>query len=335
MSKHMGYYDLSTVVYGKFTTYQPSTGAPFTLAGTPAISVYKDNSVTQSTAGVAITADFDSVTGLNHVAIDTSADGTFYSAGSFFDVVITTGTVDGVSVVGSVVFSFTIRKNSCLKPTTAGRTLVVDASGLADANTVKLGPTGAGTAQTARDIGASVLLSDGTGTGQIDLDTGKVALTTAEHSLLVDEVWNEALSGHLGAGSAGEALDAAGSAGDPMATAVPGAYIAGQAGFFIGTYLEAASTDVTAKTDNLPAAPAAVGDIPTAIQNADALLGRDFGLVTGAAARSLLQAARFLRNKVTVVGSTLTIFEEDGTTPAWTATIATDSGAQPIISVAP
>lgn len=62
-----------------------------------------------------------------------------------------------------------------LNPATAGRTLVVDAAGLADANTVKLGPTGSGTAQTARDIGASVLLSSGTGTGQVKLSSGYVA----------------------------------------------------------------------------------------------------------------------------------------------------------------
>lgn len=157
--KHLGDFDTSAVIYGKFTTYRPSTGAAFTLAGTPAISVYKDNSATQSTTGVTLTADFDSVTGLNHFAIDTSADGTFYSAGSFFEIVITTGTVDSVSVVGSVVAGFTLRKNSALKPATAGRTLVVDASGLADANMVKSGPTGSGTAQTARDLGASVLVA--------------------------------------------------------------------------------------------------------------------------------------------------------------------------------
>lgn len=154
--KHLGDFDTSTVVYGKFTTYRPSTGAPFTLAGTPALSVYKDNSTTQSTTGVTLTVDFDAVTGLHHFAIDTSADGTFYSAGSFFDIVITTGTVDSVSAVGTVVASFTIRKNSALKPATAGRTLVVDAAGLADANTVKIGPSGSGTAQTARDVGGNV-----------------------------------------------------------------------------------------------------------------------------------------------------------------------------------
>jgi hypothetical protein len=101
--KHLGDFDASTVVHGKFTTYRPSTGAPFTLAGTPALSVYKDNSTTQSTTGVTLTADFDSVTGLHHYTIDTSADGTFYAAGSFFDVVITTGTVDSISAVGTVV----------------------------------------------------------------------------------------------------------------------------------------------------------------------------------------------------------------------------------------
>jgi hypothetical protein len=127
MSKHLGDFDLTTVIYGKFTTFRPSTGAAYTLAGTPVLSVYKNNSTTQSTTGVTLTADFDSVTGLNHFAIDTSADGTFYSTGGFFDIVITTGTVDSVSVVGSVVGSFTLRANSALKPTTAGETLDVGA----------------------------------------------------------------------------------------------------------------------------------------------------------------------------------------------------------------
>lgn len=180
--KHLGDFDTSAVIYGKFTTFRPSTGAAFTLGGTPALSVYKDNSTTQSTTGVTLTADFDAVTGLNHFAIDTSTDGTFYSAGSFFDIVITTGTVDSVSVVGAVVGGFTIRKNSALKPATAGRTVVVDAAGLVDANTVKVGPTGSGTAQTARDIGASVLLSSGTGTGQISLSSGLVTLAGVTHT---------------------------------------------------------------------------------------------------------------------------------------------------------
>ena len=118
----LGDFDISAVIYGKFTTFRPSSGAPYTLAGTPALSVYKDASTTESTTGVTLTVDFDARTGMNHFAIDTSADGTFYSAGSFFDIVITTGTVDSVSLVGSVVANFTIVKNSSTKSVTVVET---------------------------------------------------------------------------------------------------------------------------------------------------------------------------------------------------------------------
>ena len=237
--KHMGDYDASTVVYGKFTTFRPSTGAAYTLGGTPALSVYKDNSTTQSTTGVTLTADFDSVTGLNHFAIDTSADGTFYSAGSFFDIVITTGTVDSVSVVGSVVASFTIRKNSALKPATAGRTLVVDAAGLADANTVKLGPSGSGTAQTARDIGASVLLSSGTGTGQISLSSGLVSLSGTQTFNVTGNI-----TGNL-SGSVGSVTGAVGSV-----TGNVGGNVTGSVGSVTGLTASDVGA-IKAKTDSL------------------------------------------------------------------------------------
>lgn len=168
--KHMGDYDASAVIYGKFTTFRPSTGAAFTLGGTPALSVYKDNSTTQSTTGVTLTADFDSVTGLNHFAIDTSADGTFYAAGSFFDIVITTGTVDSVSVVGSVVASFTIRKNSSLKPTTAGRALDVSAGGEAGIDFANIGsPT------TTVNLSGTTIAT----TQKVDVETIKTQAVTA------------------------------------------------------------------------------------------------------------------------------------------------------------
>jgi len=135
----LGDFDAGATLHFKFTTFRPSTGAPFTLAGNPAISVYKDASTTQSTSGVTLTVDFDAVTGLNHVAIDTSTDGTFYAAGSFYDVVVTTGTVDSVSAVGVVVGRFTLRKTACLKPTTAGRTLDVTEGGEAGIDWANVG----------------------------------------------------------------------------------------------------------------------------------------------------------------------------------------------------
>jgi hypothetical protein len=157
MSRWLGDFRTGVTIDHKFTSVNTS-GAPTTLSGTPAISVYKDNSTTQSTSGVTLSADFDSVTGLNNVRIDTSSDGTFYAAGSNFQIVITTGTVGGTSVVGYVVGSFSLENRSALMPTTAGRKLDVSATGEAGVDwanvgspTTVVGLTGT-TVKTATDV---------------------------------------------------------------------------------------------------------------------------------------------------------------------------------------
>jgi len=68
-------------------------------------------------------------------------------------------------------------------------------------------------------------------------DSGGGGPTAAQ---IADAVWDEALAGHLSAGSTGEALNAAGGAGDPWITALPGSYTSGQAGFILGTFLDVA-----------------------------------------------------------------------------------------------
>ena len=105
-------YAAGSIVYFKFPTHTVAP-AMTTLAGSPApaVSVYRDDSTGQSTVGVSLTLDFDGLTGLNHVTIDTSADGTFYAAGHDFFVIITTGTVDGTSVVGMPIGEFSIEKS--------------------------------------------------------------------------------------------------------------------------------------------------------------------------------------------------------------------------------
>ena len=125
---YIGDYAVSSVIDFTFTTVT-TTGAPTQLAGTPAISVYKNNSTTQTTTGVTLTIDFDTVTGLNHIRIDTSSDGTFYATANDFHVIITTGTVGGTSVVGYTVGTFSLQNRSALRPTTSGRTLDVATTG--------------------------------------------------------------------------------------------------------------------------------------------------------------------------------------------------------------
>ncbi len=69
---------------------------------------------------------------------------------------------------------------------------------------------------------------------------------------------------------------------------------------------------------------------PTAIENADALLNRDLSAVSDTNSRSPLNALRFLRNKWSLSGTTLTVTKEDDATSAWTATVTTDAAADPI-----
>lgn len=127
------------IIYQHFTTRSGSPPVPITFAGSPAVQIYKDDSTTQSTAGVTLTVDHDSVTGHHVLKIDTSADGSFYAAGHEFFAVVSAGTVGGTSVVGEVIFDFSIQAEATLKPTTAGRKLNVSASGVADSTLVATG----------------------------------------------------------------------------------------------------------------------------------------------------------------------------------------------------
>lgn len=201
---YLGDITLGDTLDFKFSTVG-TTGAPTTLAGTPAISAYVGDPTARITAGITLTVDFDAVTGLHNVRVVASgANG--YAAQTNVDLVITAGTVGGTSVVGYVIGSLSIENRS--------------------------------------------------------------------------------------------------------------------------------TQAIRAKTDNLPAAPAAVGDIPTAVQNADALLGRNVsgGSSTG---RTVKQVFHFIRNKWVVAAGTLTVYDTDDTTTSWTAAVTGTAGADPVTGVDP
>lgn len=106
MSKYLGDVIEDDTIYFSFTSHK-ADGTPITLAGTPVLSVYKDDNATPSTAGITLTVDHNSTTGLNNVKIILTD--AFYVTSSNYSVVITTGTVDGVSVVGYEVAYFPIQ----------------------------------------------------------------------------------------------------------------------------------------------------------------------------------------------------------------------------------
>lgn len=96
----------STIKFS-FNTTRFSSGAPYTLAGTPSMHARVDGNATEITTGFTLSADFDSKTGENQVTLDLSASAS-YTAGSIIEIFIAAGTVDSVSVVGLKVYEFQI-----------------------------------------------------------------------------------------------------------------------------------------------------------------------------------------------------------------------------------
>lgn len=397
-----------------FTSYAGATGASVTMSGLAVtdIEVYKGTSMTQraSDAGFALLdtdgIDIDSTTGLHGFSIDLgdNTDSGFYTVGSFYTVVVSAVTIDSQTVT---FIAATFR--------------IVAAESSAGSPKVDVSHVG-GTAQTAGDLAAAIaavsaktanLPSDpadasdiagafstvngtlSTIAGYIDTEVAAIKAktdnlpanpaavsdipTAAQNA---DAVWDEALAAHLTAGSTGEALNAAGAAGDPWTTSLPGAYSAGQAGYIVGTALNATISSRASQTSldvvdaivdailvdtaeigaagaGLTALPwnaawdaevqsevadaltvydppthaellAAIDAVPTATENADALLNRDMSAVSDTNSRTPLNALRFLRNKWSLSGTTLTVTQEDDSTAAWTATVTTNAAADPI-----
>lgn len=197
---YLGDFNTSAIVRRIFNT-RGTTGAPITFAGTPACSVYKDAGTTESTTGVTLTVDFDSRTGAHLVAVDTSADLTFYSAGSDFHIMITAGTADSISLVGVIVGSFSLLNRSPLRPTTAGRTLDVSAGGEAGLDWANVGsPTTTlaltGTTIATSQVVASVSGAVGSVTGAVGSVTGNVGGSVASVTAGVTVTTNNDKTGY-------------------------------------------------------------------------------------------------------------------------------------------
>jgi hypothetical protein len=123
-----------------------------------------------------------------------------------------TGSVASVSgAVGSVATGVTVTTNS-------------DKTGYSISGTKT-------TLDALNDITAAAVWAAGTRTLTASLDPTSAVIAAA--------VWDLATSGHTTSGTFGAAMNAAGAAGDPWSTALPGAYGLGTAGFIVGTNLNA------------------------------------------------------------------------------------------------
>lgn len=326
---------LDGTLYFLFTTRRFSSGAPYTLAGTPALSAYEENNLTQITAGVSVTADYDGLTGLNQATVvATTANG--YETGKRYDIVITTGTVDSVSVVGEVVGSFMVGPALANVSQFAGQTVtcaagvtVLASVGTAATSTAQTGDTYArlgapAGASVSADVAAvksetAAIVSD-TGTdGVVVAAASKTGYTLTATTGLGNQTAN--ITGDL-SGSVGSVTGAVGSV-----TGAVGSVTGNVGGNVTGTV-----GTVNAIADNAITAAAIAADAGNEL--ADAILARDIGSGTGAGSseeRTVRSALRVLRNKFGISGTTRTVYKEDDTTAAFTSVLTTDAAAVPII----
>lgn len=218
-------------------------GASITRATNGTVSVYKDNGVSQSTAGVTDTEDFDSLTGIHSCVIDTSAD-PFYATGADYVVVLSGATIDG-QTVNAVLAQFSIENRYDVASAVSGAVGSVT------------GNVGGNVAGSVASVAAGVTLADDAITAaKFDESTAyplKSADTGASQIARV--------------GADGDTLETLSDQLDAVTTDTNEL----QTDLTDGGRLDLLVDAIKAKTDNLPAAPAATGDIPTAEANADAV----------------------------------------------------------------
>ena len=302
MSKYLGDFTAGDVIDFKFTTFRPSTGAPFTLAGTPVVSVYKDNSVTQDTAGAVLTVDFDGVTGLHHVRVTANPTGGFYTNGGEFECVITTGTVDSVSVVGSCVGRFTL-----------GATAANVYNALLASYT------------TADTFGARLVRSATSST------TNEVVINASNHiAANVHQMQNNVVTA---ASIATDAIDADALATDAVTEIVTAVwsrdpsvgFASGTSGYWL--YEAGVNSQAIVSDTNTIAGTLYVESI------ADALLNRNVGGGSNSG-RLVKEALYALRNKSEIVGATLSVYDALDAL-SWTAAVASSASADPVTGIDP
>lgn len=105
------------------------------------------------------------------------------------------------------------------------------------------------------------------------------------------------------------------------------------AGQVDATMISTAANAITATSINADALTAAKVADDVGEQFADQLLNRN--LATGsdsgsATVRTVRQALRFLRNKWSISGTTLTVTKEDDSTASWTSELTTSGAADPV-----
>jgi hypothetical protein len=226
MVLNLGDVAAGSTLYVPFATYS-SSGASVTITGLAVadIKIYKNGSVTQrsSNAGYALLGtngiDFAGILGIHGFSIDLSnnTDAGFYAAGSTYWLVVSAITVDSQTV--SFVYYFTIDKANVLRPTTAGRTLDVAATGEAGLDFNNVLSTSLVTLNSLTITGATTFTGATVHTGNVSMAAGLTITQSTTNGHGITATGNGTGAGlRVVGGATGAGLNAVGSAAGILAT---------------------------------------------------------------------------------------------------------------------
>lgn len=183
---------IDEVVYFDAITSNPTTGAAADADSTPTFAVYEEATDTDIGVGGNLTKR-TSLTG-NYRGSFTASAANGFEAGKWYSVIVS-ATVSTVAGKARVMHFYCVPAEV--------------AAGVPDVNATHVGDT----SQTGRDLGASVLLSPGTGTGQVSLSSGAVTVGTNNDktgyglsATAVQAIWDALTSALTTVGSIGKLL---------------------------------------------------------------------------------------------------------------------------------
>lgn len=192
-----------------------------------------------------------------------------------------------------------------------------------------------GTIVTGRDIGASVLLSAGSGSGQLDFTSGVVKANLTQINGAAATSTSTALGVNV-TSFGGTVVTGRDIGASVLVSSGTGT---GQIALTSGQVTVATNNDKTGYTASTVSDKTGYS-LSSAGNNsaADALLDRDMSIGADSGSttvRTPRQALRFSRNKFDITAGTLTVFKEDDVTASWTGVVTASSAVFPITDIDP
>jgi len=268
----------------KFTSID-STGKPATLTSVSTIVAYPNNSTTELTAGITLSTDFDSRTGLHNVRVVAST-GNGYATATNYDLVFSHGTCDGIAMNGYKVGAFSIENRSALMSTTSSnKTVAVTATGYISPNWGDVGNPTTALNLSATSIGFLAAAGTGSIVAGSFANNAIAAAAIASNAITSAKIATDAIGAAQLAADAGAEIASAvwqdTTAGDFTTSASVGKSVMNGVALGTGLTVAAVSGAVGSVTGAVGSVTGAVGSVTGAVGSVTGAVGSVTGNVGG------------------------------------------------------